>query len=43
VAEFNKRNVISQFYRKKNLSQKQRLLAIFLNQNAGPAKIPQVL
>jgi hypothetical protein len=43
VTEFNKRNVTSQFSRKKKLSQKQRLLALFLNQNAGPAKIPQVL
>jgi hypothetical protein len=43
MTEFNKRNVISLFSRRKSLSQKQRLLALFLNQKAGPAKIPKVL
>jgi hypothetical protein len=43
VTEFNKRNVISQFSRRKFQSQKQSLLATSSKQNAGPVKIPKVL
>jgi hypothetical protein len=43
VTEFNKRNVIRQFSRRRFQSLKQGLLAISANQNECPAKIHKVL